>query len=108
MNREEGGPIQEIGLDRKFSFKFSDTTTFKKKMSNFNSINKNPIEHCVTTAYWCRDQNFRKYFEMRKKNGISPSVNESSYYNKKLGRKFANNHSELYKFIRSVEHPQKD
>lgn len=36
----------------------------------------------ATTAYWCRDQNFRKYFQMRKKNGISPSVDVNTFYNK--------------------------
>ncbi len=51
-------------------------------MANFNSINKNPNARCATTAYWCRDQNFRKYFEMRKKNGITPSVYVNTYYNK--------------------------
>lgn len=51
-------------------------------MSNFNGINKNPIEHCITTAYWCRDQNFRKYFEIRKRNGIAPSVDVKKFTNK--------------------------
>ncbi len=43
---------------------------------------KNANKNCVTTAYWCRDQNFRKYFEMRKKNGIAPSIDYNSFYNK--------------------------
>ena len=51
-------------------------------MSNFNAYNKNPSQNCITTAYWCRDQNFRKYFEMRKKHGIAPSTNVNSFYNK--------------------------
>ena len=54
----------------------------KKKIANFNSINKNPQGRMATTAYWCRDQNFRKYFQMRKKNGIEPSVNVNKFYNK--------------------------
>jgi hypothetical protein len=45
-------------------------------------MNKNPNQNCITTAYWCRDQNFRKYFEMRKKHGIEPSVNVKKFYNK--------------------------
>ena len=53
---------------------------FKKKMSNFNSQYKNMCEHLLTTAYWCRDQNFRKYYEMRKKNGIEPSINYKKFY----------------------------
>jgi len=59
-----------------------DTTTFKKHISNFNAMFKNPHGRCATTAYWCRDQNFRKYFEIRKRHGIEPSTNESTYYNK--------------------------
>jgi hypothetical protein len=51
-------------------------------MANFNGIYKNMNEHCITTAYWCRDQNFRKYFELRKKNNIKPSVNYSKFYNR--------------------------
>lgn len=77
-------------------------------MSNFNSINKNPIEHCVTTAYWCRDQNFRKYFEMRKKNGIKPSVKVSNYYNKKLCKTYYNNQAKLYGMIKASEFPSKE
>ena len=72
-------------------------------MSNFNGINKNPIEHCVTTAYWCRDQNFRKYFEMRKKNGITPSVNYKTYYNKDLCLPYYANQVQLYDLIRQSE-----
>ena len=51
-------------------------------MSNFNNMNKNPSQNCITTAYWCRDQNFRKYFEIRKRHGIEPSVNVNKFYNK--------------------------
>jgi len=56
--------------------------TFKKKTANFNAMFKNISENCVTTAYWCRDQNFRKYFEIRKRHGISPSIDHSSFYNR--------------------------
>ena len=59
-----------------------DTTTFKKHMSNFNYAFKNPSSNCMYTPFWCRDQNFRKYFEIRKRHGIKPSVNVSGYYNK--------------------------
>ena len=77
-------------------------------MSNFNSITKNPIEHCATTAYWCRDQNFRKYFEMRKKNGIKPSVKISGYYNKNLCLPYYRNQAKLFEMIRETEHPTKN
>ena len=64
------------------SINFSSNMSFKKKMSNFNSQTKNMNENCLTTAYWCRDQNFRKYFEIRKRHGISPSVDVKGFYNK--------------------------
>ncbi len=51
-------------------------------MSNFDAQFKNINGNNVTTAYWCRDQNFRKYFEMRKKHGIEPSINVNKFYNK--------------------------
>ena len=36
----------------------------------------------IYTNWWCRDQNFRKYFEMRKKNDIRPSL--SGFYHEKI------------------------
>jgi len=39
-------------------------------------------ENNLTTAYWCRDQNFRKYFEIRKRNGIAPSIDVKGFYNR--------------------------
>lgn len=90
---------QKKGFNDTRTWTGPDTTTFKKKMSNFNGINKNPIEHCITTAYWCRDQNFRKYFEMRKKNGIKPSVNTNTYYNKSFATSYPNNHIELSRLL---------
>ena len=54
----------------------------KKKTANFNSQGKNMSEHNLTTAYWCRDQNFRKYFEIRKRHGITPSTDVKGFYNR--------------------------
>lgn len=59
-----------------------DTTTFKKHISNFQNRFKNICQNNIYEPFWCRDQNFRKYFEIRKRHGISPSVNENTYYNK--------------------------
>jgi hypothetical protein len=67
-----------------------DVSNTRKKMSNFNAIWKNFNENCMTNAYWCRDQNFRKYFEMRKKNGIEPSANYKNYYNWKNRKNYYN------------------
>jgi hypothetical protein len=65
-------------------------------MSNFNQMNKNPHQNCITTAYWCRDQNFRKYFEMRKKHGIEPSVNVKKFYNREKVNDYYNSLMEAH------------
>jgi hypothetical protein len=43
------------------------------RYTNFHQIRRNKRLGMVHTNWWCRDQNFRKYFEMRKKNDIRPS-----------------------------------
>ena len=72
-----------------------DTTTMKKKVSNFNGIHKNVNNRLMTNSYWCRDQNFRKYFEMRKKNGIEPSTDVNTYYNKDKAAPYWNSHIQM-------------
>lgn len=57
---------------------------------------KNPNQNCLTLPYWTRDQNFRKYFEMRKKNGIEPSLDVSKYYNKDKCLPFYNTQYAFY------------
>jgi|TARA_B110000238_G_scaffold158604_1_gene171879 hypothetical protein len=42
------------------------------RYSNFHQIRRNKRISMIHTNWWCRDQNFRKYFDMRKKNGIEP------------------------------------
>ena len=37
-------------------------------------MRRNKQVNSMWMAWWCRDQNFRKYFEMRKKHGIKPSL----------------------------------
>ena len=81
-NRGQKDFVPHRGWEDKRIVVGPDTTFLKKKIANFNSINKNPQGRMATTAYWCRDQNFRKYFQMRKKNGIEPSVNVNKFYNK--------------------------
>jgi hypothetical protein len=46
------------------------------RYSNFHQIRRNKDINQVFTNFWCRDQNFRKYFRMRKKNGQEPSLTE--------------------------------
>merc|ERR1711990_160319 len=44
------------------------------KYSNIYQQRRNKRLGMIMTNWWCRDQNFRKYFEMRKKNGIQPAT----------------------------------
>src|SRR4051812_11777272 len=78
------GWMIELLLDRMFFLLFirGDTTGMKKKMANFNNLNKNLHENSFTTSFWCRDQNFRKYFEIRKRHNIEPALNYSKFYNR--------------------------
>ena len=43
------------------------------RYSNFHQALRVKRLGMIHLNWWCRDQNFRKYFEMRKKNGIEPS-----------------------------------
>ena len=43
------------------------------RYSNFHQKTRTKRLTLIHYNWWCRDQNFRKYFEMRKKNGIRPS-----------------------------------
>ena len=44
------------------------------RYSNMHQRLRNKRISMTWTNWWCRDQNFRKYFEMRKKNGIRPGT----------------------------------
>ena len=44
------------------------------RYSNFHQIRRNKRLGMIHLNWWCRDQNFRKYFEMRKKHDIRPSA----------------------------------
>ena len=52
------------------------------RYSNFHQVRRNKRLNMIHLNWWCRDQNFRKYFEMRKKNGIRPS--ETGFYHEEL------------------------
>ena len=53
----------------------------------------------IWTNWWCRDQNFRKYFEMRKKHGIRPSLN--GFYHEKIYNDVEKKNLEIYKMRQS-------
>ena len=52
------------------------------RYSNFHQQLRNKRTSMIHTSWWCRDQNFRKYFEMRKKHGIKPSL--SGFHHEKI------------------------
>ena len=52
------------------------------RYSNFHQVRRNKRLGMIQLNWWCRDQNFRKYFEMRKKNDIRPS--ETGFYHEKI------------------------
>jgi hypothetical protein len=64
---------------------------------------KNLSQNCLTTAYWCRDQNFRKYFEARKRHGIAPSINVSGFYNRHKCEAYYNGKLEAEFLMNKVE-----
>jgi len=52
------------------------------RYSNFHQGLRNKRLGMIHLNWWCRDQNFRKYFEMRKKHDIRPSL--SGFYHEKI------------------------
>mmetsp|Transcript_26269 Transcript_26269/g.19724 ORF Transcript_26269/g.19724 Transcript_26269/m.19724 type:complete len:99 (-) Transcript_26269:58-354(-) len=52
------------------------------RYSNFHQVRRNKRLSMIWTNWWCRDQNFRKYFEMRKRHDIRPSLN--GFYHEKI------------------------
>ena len=52
------------------------------RYSNFHQVRKNKKVSMIHTNWWCRDQNFRKYFDMRKRHGMEPSF--SGFYHEAL------------------------
>ena len=52
------------------------------RYSNFHQKQRPKSTNFLMTPGWCRDQNFRKYFEMRKKHGIQPS--DSGFYHEPI------------------------
>ena len=69
------------------------------RYSNFHQIRRNKKLNMIWTNWWCRDQNFRKYFEMRKKHGIRPSLN--GFYHEKIYNDVEKKNLEIYKMRQS-------
>jgi hypothetical protein len=66
VNREMGFPHEKrMPADRKKNY---------VRYSNFHQVRRNKKTCMMHTNWWCRDQNFRKYFDMRKRHDIKPSL----------------------------------
>ena len=48
------------------------------RYSNIHQVRRNKRVSMIHTNWWCRDQNFRKYFDMRKRHEIRPAL--SGFY----------------------------
>ena len=64
------------------------------RYSNFHQSLRNKRQGMMMLNWWCRDQNFRKYFEMRKKNDIRPS--ETGFYHEKIYDEVAAQNASIY------------
>ena len=64
------------------------------RYSNFHQSKRNKKINMIWTNWWCRDQNFRKYFEMRKRHGIRPSL--TGFYHEKIYDDAAKKNYEIY------------
>lgn len=74
MNKYYGAPNQlRMPADRKKNY---------VRYSNFHQVRKNKKTSMIHTNWWCRDQAFRKYFDMRKRHDIKPSL--SGFYHDDL------------------------
>ena len=67
MNKTHG----KLNRDRRFP---ADRKKNYVRYSNFHQVRRNKRISMIWTNWWCRDQNFRKYFEMRKRHGIRPAL----------------------------------
>ena len=74
-NKTHGAPHR----DRRFP---ADRKKNYVRYSNFHQTRRNKRLNMIWTNWWCRDQNFRKYFEMRKRHDIRPSL--SGFYHEKI------------------------
>ena len=52
------------------------------RYSNPHQVRRNKRLGMIHLNWWCRDQNFRKYFQMRKKHDIRPSF--SGFYHEPI------------------------
>jgi len=92
VNKMHSGPHRDrrFPVDRKKNY---------VRYSNFHQVRRNKRISMIWTNWWCRDQNFRKYFEMRKKHGIRPSL--SGFYHESIFDEVGKKNQELSKIRHS-------
>ena len=85
--------LYQVGLLNKYNSGFKDPRSYPANLhknylrySNLNQKSKNKKSKSFMLNWWSRDQNFRKYFEMRKKNGLRPA--ETGFYHDKIREEF--------------------
>lgn len=85
-NATHGGPHRDrrMPADRKKNY---------VRYSNFHQTRRNKRLNMIWTNWWCRDQNFRKYFEMRKRHNVRPSL--SGFYHEGIYKDAAKKNAEL-------------
>jgi len=86
VNKTQNGPHR----DRRFP---ADRKKNYVRYSNFHQTRRNKRLNMIWMNWWCRDQNFRKYFEMRKRHGIRPSL--TGFYHEGIYNDVAKRNSEL-------------
>ena len=69
-----GEVTKNHGLEHKDRRMPADRKKNYVRYSNFHQVRRNKRISMMWTNWWCRDQNFRKYFEMRKRHNIRPSM----------------------------------
>ena len=62
------------------------------RYSNIHQARRNKKTAMIHLNWWCRDQNFRKYFEMRKRHNIKPSM--SGFYHESIHEQTMKEHTE--------------
>ena len=74
-NKHYDGPHS----DRRFP---ADRKKNYVRYSNLHQVRRNKRVSMIHTNWWCRDQNFRKYFDMRKRHDHRPAL--SGFYHEPI------------------------
>jgi hypothetical protein len=64
------------------------------RYSNFHQVRRNKKLSMIWLNWWCRDQSFRKYFELRKRHDIRPSL--TGFAHEEIYNNVAKKNAEIY------------